>query len=144
MDFARYSIKTPVNIWLMVIICLIGGWIGLQNIGRLEDPAFTIKLAQVITHHPGASAAKVEKEVTEPLEIALQQMSQVYRLISKSKPGYSEITVEIKHHYDGKDLPQIWDEMRKNCAMQPQPYQRGRLSPTCMTNLVKCLVFITH
>ncbi|SES92176.1 efflux RND transporter permease subunit [Thalassotalea agarivorans] len=113
MDFARYSIKTPVNIWLMVIICLIGGWIGLQNIGRLEDPAFTIKLAQVITHHPGASAAKVEKEVTEPLEIALQQMSQVYRLISKSKPGYSEITVEIKHHYDGKDLPQIWDEMRK-------------------------------
>jgi multidrug efflux pump subunit AcrB len=30
------------------------------NIGRLEDPAFTIKTA-VVTHYPGASAQQVEE-----------------------------------------------------------------------------------
>ncbi|WP_407080709.1 hypothetical protein, partial [Enterobacter hormaechei] len=40
----------------------------LLNIGRLEDPAFTIKTAVVITHYPGASAQQVEEEVTLPLE----------------------------------------------------------------------------
>lgn len=113
MDIAKASIKTPVNTWLMVIICLIGGLIGLGEIGRLEDPSFTIKQSMVITAYPGASAQQVEKEVTEPLETAIQQMSQVDKVSSVSKPGVSEITVEMKSMYDGTELPQIWDELRK-------------------------------
>ncbi|NVK38813.1 MAG: efflux RND transporter permease subunit [Gammaproteobacteria bacterium] len=113
MDIAKASIKTPVNTWLMVIICLIGGLIGLGEIGRLEDPSFTIKQAMVITAYPGANAQQVEKEVTEPLETAIQQMSQVDQVRSVSKPGVSEITVEMKSMYDGTELPQIWDELRK-------------------------------
>lgn len=113
MDFARYSIKNPVNIWLMVLIFVIGGLVGLSNIGRLEDPAFTIKQVLVTTQFAGASAEKVEKEVTEPLEIAIQQMPQLYRITSVSKPGLSEITVEVQPSYDSDVLPQIWDELRK-------------------------------
>ncbi|MFC3094443.1 efflux RND transporter permease subunit [Alteromonas sediminis] len=113
MDIARYSIKNPVNVWLLVVVLLIGGSIALNNIGRLEDPAFTIKQVQVVTQFPGAGARKVEREITEPLEIAIQQMSQLHRLTSISKPGVSEITVEVKSHYDSDVLPQIWDELRK-------------------------------
>ncbi|GAA6134336.1 efflux RND transporter permease subunit VmeI [Oceaniserpentilla sp. 4NH20-0058] len=113
MDIAKASIKTPVNTWLLVVICLIGGLIGLGEIGRLEDPSFTIKQALVITAYPGASAEQVEKEVTEPLETAIQQMSQLDQVRSVSKPGVSEITVEMKNTFDGHQLPQIWDELRK-------------------------------
>lgn len=113
MDIARYAINKPVNVWLFVILCLIGGVIGLNNIGRLEDPAFTIKQVKVITQFNGASAKQVEQEVTEPIEIALQQMSQLKRLTSVSKPGVSEVLVEIKPNFDGNELPQIWDELRK-------------------------------
>ena len=49
MDIAKASINTPVNTWLLIIICFIGGLLGLGEIGRLEDPAFTIKQAMVIT-----------------------------------------------------------------------------------------------
>ncbi len=113
MDIAKASIKTPVNTWLLIIICLIGGLVGLGDIGRLEDPAFTLKLAQVVTAFPGASAEQVEREVTEPLETAMQQMPQVLRVTSISKPGVSEISVEMKSKFDGDQLPQIWDELRK-------------------------------
>lgn len=113
MDIAKASIKTPVNTWLLILICLIGGLVGLGDIGRLEDPAFTIKLAQVVTRYPGASAEQVELEVTEPIETAIQQMAQVKRVTSKSKPGLSEISVEMKPNFDGTELPQIWDELRK-------------------------------
>ena len=41
MDIARYSIDKPVNIWLMVVILLLGGVLAMSKIGRLEDPAFT-------------------------------------------------------------------------------------------------------
>ncbi|MDB2373251.1 efflux RND transporter permease subunit [Psychrosphaera haliotis] len=113
MDIARYSINNPVNVWLFVIVMLIGGLFGLENIGRLEDPAFTIKQVQVVTQYSGAGAQKVEREITEPLEIAIQQMSQLYRLNSISKPGVSEITVEVRPQIDSDKLPQVWDELRK-------------------------------
>lgn len=113
MDIAGASIRTPVNTWLLVIICLIGGLLGLGDIGRLEDPSFTIKQAMVVTSYPGASAEQVEREVTEPLETAIQQMSQIDKVRSVSKPGVSEITVEMKPTFDGNELPQIWDELRK-------------------------------
>ncbi len=116
MDIAKASIKTPVNTWLLIIICFIGGLIALNDIGRLEDPAFTIKQAQVVTAFPGASAEQVEREVTEPIETAMQQMPQVLRVTSKSKPGVSEISVEMKSKYDGTELPQIWDELRKRMS----------------------------
>lgn len=112
-EIARKAIERPVNTWLIILICLIGGLWGLSTVGRLEDPAFTIKQALVITPYPGASAAEVEQEVTEVLESAIQQLPQIKKILSKSKPGISEIEVEIKDTYDGKTLPQVWDELRR-------------------------------
>ncbi len=43
MDIARYSIDKPVNIWLMVVILLLGGILSMSKFGRFEDDAFTIK-----------------------------------------------------------------------------------------------------
>ena len=97
----------------MSICFIIGGIVAMSKIGRLEDPAFTIKQAVIFTYYPGASAEQVEKEVTEQLEIALQQMWQLDILRSVSKPGFSRITMEIKPTVDGPLLPQIWDELRK-------------------------------
>lgn len=113
MDIARYSIDKPINVWLMVVILLLGGMLAMTKIGRLEDPAFTIKQVKVYTSYPGASAEKVEREVTERLEIAIQQMPQLKEVTSVSSPGRSEITVEVKSTYDSHLLPQIWDELRK-------------------------------
>lgn len=113
MDIARYSLTKPINIWLMSICFIIGGIVAMSKIGRLEDPAFTIKQAVIFTYYPGASAEQVEKEVTEQLEIALQQMWQLDILTSVSKPGFSRITMEIQPYIDGPLLPQIWDELRK-------------------------------
>ena len=129
MDIARYAIKNPVNIWLLVVVFLVGGAVALGKIGRLEDPAFTIKQVQVVTQFPGASAEKVEREITEPLEIALQQMPQLKRLTSISKPGISEISVEVQSHFDSDVLPQIWDELRKRLSDAAKRLPTGSQTP---------------
>lgn len=112
-EIARAAIERPVNTWLIILTCLIGGLWGLSTVGRLEDPAFTIKQALVITPYPGATALEVEQEVTEPLESAIQQLPQIKKITSKSKSGVSEIEVEIKDTYDSRTLPQVWDELRR-------------------------------
>ncbi len=110
---ARLSIEKPVLTWMVILACFLGGIYGINTVAQLEDPAFTIKQALVYTAYPGASAEEVEREVTERLETAIQQMPQLEAVYSKSQPGISEITVEIADRYASGDLTQIWDELRK-------------------------------
>ena len=77
MDIARYSIEKPVNTWMIVLIALLGGLWGLTSVGRLEDPAFTIKEAKVFTPYPGASPTEVRTEVAYHIEDAVQQLPQL-------------------------------------------------------------------
>lgn len=113
MDIARYSIQRPTTSWIFLLLLLFGGVLALQQIGRLEDPEFTIKQAMVITPYPGASAEQVEEEVSVPLENAIQELAYIRHITSTSMPGMSQITVEMKDTYRADVLPQIWDELRR-------------------------------
>src|SRR5690606_8177741 len=54
--------------------------------------------------------------ITEPLESAIQQLPQLKRLTSRSRPGESIIKVEVQNTYDGDALPQVWDELRRKVS----------------------------
>ncbi len=110
---AAYFIRNRVISWMISLIFLIGGISAFFGLGRLEDPAFTIKDAMVVTSYPGATPQQVEEEVTYPLEKAIQQLSYVDEVNSISTRGLSQITVSMKNNYGPDDLPQIWDELRR-------------------------------
>ncbi len=110
---AAYFINNRVISWMVSLIFLIGGTAAFFNLGRLEDPAFTIKDAMVVTSYPGATPQQVEEEVTYPLEKAIQQLTYVDEVNSISSRGLSQITVTMKNNYGPDDLPQIWDELRR-------------------------------
>ncbi|WP_028113643.1 efflux RND transporter permease subunit [Ferrimonas kyonanensis] len=113
MNIAQYTIKNRVISWLFLLILAIGGANSFLNLGRLEDPAFTIKDAMVVTTYPGASAEEVEEELTYPIEKAIRRLPYVDKIVSTSAPGLSQITVSMKMEYDESELPQIWDEVRR-------------------------------
>jgi len=113
MKIAELAIQKKVVSWAFVVLLIVGGIVAFENLGRLEDPEYTIKDALVTTYYPGASAQEVEEEVTETLETAIQQLSQLKRITSISKPGVSIITVTIQDKFGKKALPQVWDELRR-------------------------------
>nr|VVV03847.1 Cobalt-zinc-cadmium resistance protein CzcA [Aliivibrio wodanis] len=110
---AAYFINNKVVSWMLALIFMIGGTSAFFGLGRLEDPAFTIKDAMVVTNYPGATPEQVEEEVTYPLEKAIQQLTYVDEVNSISSRGLSQITVTMKNNYGPDDLPQIWDELRR-------------------------------
>ena len=112
MSIARFSIERSLITWLVIIGSLAGGIWGFNSLGRLEDPAFTIKEAVILTGYPGASAEQVAREVSEPLESAIQKLGEVDTITSINQPGRSLIQVEMKSTYDGSELPEIWTKLR--------------------------------
>lgn len=113
MNIAESTIRNRIAAYCFVVLILIGGILAYQNLGRLEDPEFTIKEALITTMYPGATAKEVEDEVTDKLEIAIQQLPQLKHVKSISKANVSIITAEIEDKYDKNSLPQVWDELRR-------------------------------
>lgn len=112
-NIARFSMKRSTTSWMLLLILFLGGLVALQNIGRLEDPEFTLKQAMVITQYPGATAQQVEEEVTYRLENAIQELSYVDHVTSVSQPGLSQIMIEMHSTLRKHQMPQVWDELRR-------------------------------
>lgn len=112
-NIARLAIEKPIYTWLLMLSCLFGGVIGIDTVGRLEDPAFPLKFALIVTTYDGASAEEVELEVTDVIEAALQELPYVDEITSKSVPGRSEIQLQLLEQYGEADTPQIFDELRR-------------------------------
>ncbi len=113
MNIAEYSIKNKVISWLFIIILAVGGLTSFLELGRLEDPAFTIKDAMIISTYPGATSKEVEEELTYPLEKEIRKLPYIDKITSTSSNGMSQITVSMEMDYGPDELPQIWDEMRR-------------------------------
>ena len=116
MNIAEASIRRKtVTLVFAVLMVVLGIW-SYIHLPRLEDPEFTIKDALIITPYPGASAQEVEKEVSDVIERAVQQLEQLDRVLSRSERGRSTITVTIRDQYDRHTLPQVWDELRRKVS----------------------------
>lgn len=113
MNIAEASIRYKTITLVMTVLIIGGGIYSYERLGRLEDPEFTIKDAQIFTRYPGATAMEVAEEVTDEIETAIQQLGQVKRVTSISQAGLSTIQVEMKDKYDKETLPQVWDELRR-------------------------------
>ncbi len=113
MNIADLCIKKKVVVLYLAVIIAIAGIASYGKLGKLEDPDFTIKTAVVTTVYPGATAEEVEQEVTDRIEEAIQKMGEVKLVRSMSRADVSIIYVEIQDSYTAKDLPQIWDILRR-------------------------------
>lgn len=113
MSLTEFSINNKTITWFSFFLLALAGLFSFFKLGQLEDPAFTVKNALIITPYPGATSEQVEQEVTDKIENALQEMPELKSLHSRSMYGESLITVEIQGQYWSDRLPQIWDKLRR-------------------------------
>jgi multidrug efflux pump subunit AcrB len=128
-NLAELSVRHNRVVFAAILLILAGGVVAYLNLGRLEDPEFTIKEALVVTPYPGASAEEVAQEVTNPIESACQQLGQLSRVESESVRGRSIVSVIIQDRYNRTRIPQVWDELRRkvnDAQAQLPPSVRGR------------------
>ncbi len=113
MSLPKFAVEKTVVTGFTTAVLLLAGLLSFFQLGQLEDPEFTVKSASIITSYPGATATEVELEVTDRIEIALQELPHVDFVESISRPGLSLVKLEIRPNISSDRLPQIWDEVRK-------------------------------
>jgi multidrug efflux pump len=114
--------------FLMVVLSL-AGLLSYEQLGRDEDPPFTIKVMVVRALWPGATAEDTAREVTDRLEKALQSLQWIDYVSSYTKPGEATLMVQLKDQTPPSAVPGQWYQVRKKIADIRQTLPLGTQGP---------------
>jgi multidrug efflux pump subunit AcrB len=129
MNLTQVALDKQALTKFVIFLVVVGGLFSYATLGRLEDPDYTVKTAIIATAYPGASPLEVELEVTDLLELAIQEMPQLDTMYSQSRAGLSIIRVDMKEEFWSDSLPQVWDELRRKVNDASPRLPPGALKP---------------
>ena len=112
-NLTEWALNHRQLVYYFIFIIFVGGIFSYQNLGRMEDPDFTIRQMIVSVNWPGATARQVEEQVTDKIEKKLQDTPGLDYLKSYSKPGQAIIYVVLKDDaVTESQIRPIWLEVR--------------------------------
>ena len=112
MSLIRVFLERPRILILTLIFFLLVGYSGFNNIPRQEMPELAERWALVIQVYPGASADRIESQVTEILEIKLREISEIRNLNSNIRQGSATTLVELKDEVSFDLVEKVWSEVQ--------------------------------
>ncbi|WP_207102252.1 efflux RND transporter permease subunit [Paracoccus shandongensis] len=100
-------------VWFLLIVSLLMGAISYNNLGREEDPNFTIKTMVISASLPGATVEETLKQVTTRIETKLEELDELNFTRSVTMPGQAVVYLELLETTRGPQVPEIWKRVRE-------------------------------
>ena len=111
-NLSAVALDNPSVIWYFMIVCLIAGVMSYINLGREEDPEFTIKTMVIAAQWPGASVEDTINQVTDRIEKKLEELEELDYTKSVTIPGQTTIYVYLRGKTKSRDVRPIWAKVR--------------------------------
>ncbi|CAB3814845.1 Cobalt-zinc-cadmium resistance protein CzcA [Achromobacter animicus] len=108
----------------LILLVSVAGVLAFFQLGRAEDPPFTIKQMTVVTAWPGATAQEMQDQVAEPLEKRLQELRWYDRTETFTRPGLAFTMVSLLDSTPPQAVQEEFYQARKKLADEA-----GRLPP---------------
>ena len=115
----------------MLFVVVLGG-VAFAGLARQEDPSMAERYARVNTFLPGASAARVESLISEPLETSLREIPEIKKIFSTSKSGISVVSIELLDRISPEDTQNVWSEVRDQLGTMQGSLPRGTVESELM------------
>lgn len=128
-NLSEWAIRSrSVTIYLMLVAVFAGAF-AFVNLGRDEDPTFTIKTMVVAAVWPGATMEETLDQVTDRLERTLQEVPGLDAVRSITRPGRTTIFVDLLGEWPPEAVPESWYQVRKRVADMRHTLPQGVLGP---------------
>ncbi|MBX9458119.1 MAG: efflux RND transporter permease subunit [Rhizobium sp.] len=111
-NLSDWAIAHRSLVWYFMIIFAAIGAMSYVNLGREEDPNFSIKTMLIMTQWPGATASEMATQVTERIEKKLEELDSLDYTRSQTTAGNSVVYVNLKDTTKARDVPTTWLKVR--------------------------------
>ncbi|HEX7750322.1 MAG TPA: efflux RND transporter permease subunit [Bordetella sp.] len=113
----------------LIILVSVAGIIAFLNLGRAEDPPFTVKSMTVITAWPGATAKEMQDQVADSLEKRLQELQWYDHTETYTRPGLAFTTVELRDSTPPSEVQEQFYQARKKIHDESARLPAGVIGP---------------
>ena len=66
-NLSELALKNKVLVWYFIILVAIAGVFSYMKLGRMEDPAYTVRQMVITVAWPGATATQMQEQVTDKI-----------------------------------------------------------------------------
>src|SRR5260370_20443486 len=112
-NLSQWAITHRALVLFMILVLGAAGAYSYLNLGRGEDPSFTIKNMIVNVAWPGATATEMQTQVADKIEKKLQELPWLDRVETYSQPGVSFIQVILIDRTPPAKVKDLWYQVRK-------------------------------
>jgi multidrug efflux pump len=128
-NLSHWSVTHPAFITFLIIASGVAGLQAYLQMGRAEDPSFTIKTGVVTAYWPGATSEEIQRQVAEEVEDKLRETPYLDFLQTYCLPDRMQTLVQLKDSTPPKQVADIWYQIRKKLGdIQPRMPQ-GVIGP---------------
>jgi multidrug efflux pump subunit AcrB len=111
-NLSDWALRHKSLVWYFMIMASIAGMLSYFNLGREEDPDFTIKTMLIQASWPGASVDEMTSQVTDRIEKKLQELESLDYTKSINMPGQATIYVNLLENTKAADVKPTWIKIR--------------------------------
>lgn len=111
-NLSDWALEHRSLVWYFMLVFLLAGTFSYLNLGREEDPNFTIKTMVINAQWPGASAEDVALQVTDRIEKKVEELENLDYVRSQTVAGQTTIFVELLMTTRAKDVEASWIRVR--------------------------------
>lgn len=127
--FAKFSVKKPVTITMMILIVIV---LGVVSLGRLQIdllPQMELPYVMVQTSYSGAGPEEIENMITRPLEQTAATVENIEGIMSYSNEGSSILLMQFGF---GTDMDEAMLNLREKVDMIKGFLPEGTSAPIVM------------
>ena len=120
--------ERAVTLFLIFLISL-SGLISFFKLGRAEDPAFTVKVMNIVTVWPGATAQEMQDQVAEKIEKRMQELRWYDRTETYTRPGLAFTTLTLLDTTPPSEVQEAFYQARKKVSDEVGNLPSGVIGP---------------
>lgn len=113
----------------LIILITVAGILSFFELGRAEDPPFTVKQMTIISAWPGATAREMQDQVAEPLEKRLQELKWYDRSETYTRPGLAFTMLSLQDSTPPSEVQEEFYQARKKLGDEAKSLPAGVIGP---------------
>ena len=113
----------------LIILITVAGILSFFELGRAEDPPFTVKQMTIISAWPGATAREMQDQVAEPLEKRLQELKWYDRSETYTRPGLAFTMLSLQDSTPPSEVQEEFYQARKKLSDEAKSLPAGVIGP---------------
>jgi multidrug efflux pump len=128
-NLSDWALKHRSLVWYFMIAFMVAGLFAYLQLGRQEDPDFTIKTMVIQAQWPGASAEEVTRQVTDRIEKKLEELESLDYTKSVTVAGQTTVFVYLRDSTKASDVAPTWARVRNMIADIRGDLPQGVIGP---------------